>query len=321
MPKLDPARLHVIRPGLLTTIQDLGRAGYQRFGMPVSGAMDVVAHRIANRLVGNPDHYAGLEMTLQGPELLFETDAVIAVTGGDLSPLVERQIIPLWTAMSIARGSTLSFGKRKTGARAYMAIAGGLDVPEVLGSRSTHVRSHTGGLDGRALTKNDLLQGGRPSARWTPWVGPRRDPVIVPAYPTHPTLRVVLGPQADWFSKQTLNDFTKHRYRVSPQSDRMGYRLVGPPLPHIGSPDIISDAIPFGSLQVPANQQPILLMADRQTTGGYPKIGVVISADLPLAAQLLPGDTLGFSFVDRATAQAAARAQRSALDAVLPPVA
>ena len=153
------------------------------------------------------------------------------------------------------------------------------------------------------LAKDDLLRGGRPAARWTSWVGPRRDPAIVPAYTSHPTLRVVLGPQADWFSTQTRTQFTTQRYQVSPQSDRMGYRLIAPPLPHRDSPDIISDAVPFGSIQVPANQQPILLMADRQTTGGYPKIGVVISANLPLAAQLMPGDTTGFSLIDLPAAQ------------------
>lgn len=315
MPKDEPASFRVIHPGLFTTVQDLGRVGYQRFGMPVSGAMDTTALRLANRLVGNPDDAAGLEITIKGPELLFETDALIALTGADLSPSINGLSIPLWTAMKIARGSTLSFGRRRSGARTYLALSGGVDVPVVLGSRSTHVRSHTGGFAGRALAKGDRLFGGRPPAEWLR-LAERMIPLSArPSYSPNPILRIILGPQADYFSDKAFEAIASGCYTVSPQSDRMGYRLTGPPLPHAKAADIVSDATPLGALQVPANQQPILLMADHQTTGGYPKIGVVISTDLPLAAQLMPGDTLTFSIIDVAEAEAIARKESARIEA------
>lgn len=307
----------VIHPGLFTTVQDLGRFGYQRFGMPVSGAMDTAALRLANRLVGNPDHAAGLEITLTGPELLFETDALIALTGADLSPSVNGVPVPLWTASAIRRGSTLRFGKRRNGARAYLAVSGGIDVPTVLGSRSTDVRSRIGGFAGRALAKGDILLGGSPPAGWPRLAGRKVSLQARPSYAPNPALRIMLGPQADFFSEQALQTIASGRYTVSPQSDRMGYRLTGPPLPHAKAADIVSDATPFGALQVPANQQPILLMADRQTTGGYPKIGVVISTDLPLAAQLMPGDTLRFSIIGPDEARAIARRQHAEMEAAI----
>ncbi len=317
MPK--PARFRVVHPGFFTTVQDLGRVGFQRFGTPVSGAMDLTALRLANRLVGNADHSAALEITVQGPELLFESDAVIAITGGDLSPSVNGAPVPNWTTLGIQRGGTLAFGSRRSGARAYVAVAGGVDVPVVLGSRSTHIRSRTGGVEGRALMKGDVLVAARPSADRSQLVGQTVPDSVRPAYSEHPTLRLVLGPQADLFVPDAVDQLITGRYTVSPQSDRMGYRLRGPALTHAGPPDIVSDATPTGALQVPANQQPILLMADRQTTGGYPKIAVVISADLPLAAQLIPGDTIGFTLLDVHEAQAMAREHRARIDEVLPP--
>ena len=315
----ETARLHVLQPGLLTTVQDLGRFGFQRFGMPVSGAMDTTALRFANRLVRNPDHAAALEITIKGPKLQFETNAVIAITGGDLSPSVEGTPVHNWVALHVQRGNTLTFGQRRAGARAYVAIAGGLDSPMVLGSRSTHIRSRTGGIDGRVLMKGDKLIGGQPAKGSEKLVGNEVPASLRPAYNPNPTLRAVLGPQADHFVPEAVEVLVSNRFAVSPQSDRMGYRLVGPRLVHAGPPDIVSDATAFGALQVPANQQPILLMADRQTTGGYPKIAVVISADLPLAGQLMPGDTVGFRLVDLSEAQAVTRAVRQQIDKALPP--
>ena len=317
---LEPARIRVVRPGFSTTVQDLGRVGFQRFGMPVSGAMDPVALRLANRLVGNADHLAALEITVQGPELLFETDAVIAITGGDLSPSVNGASMLNWVTFAIECGNTLAFGSRRSGARAYLAVAGGVDVPVVLGSRSTHVLTRTGGIAGRALIAGDHVAAASFSADRSPLIGKTVPDSVRPAYGEHPTLRVVLGPQADWFLPEAVDQLVTAGYTVSPQSDRMGYRLTGPALTHSGPADIVSDATPPGAIQVPANQQPILLMADRQTTGGYPKIAVMISADLPLAAQLMPGDTLGFSLVEVAEARTIVRKLQARIEEALPPV-
>lgn len=315
----ERARFAVVRPGLFTTVQDLGRPGYQRFGMPVGGAMDGIALRLANRLVGNADGAAGLEITLLGPELRFERPAVVALTGGEFSASLDGTPLPGWTALRVEAGSTLAVGERRSGARAYLAVSGGIDVPPVLGSRSTHVRSRTGGFEGRALAKGDVLTGGAPSHEPRRLVGRSVATADRPVYSSAPTLRVLLGPQAGAFSPEAVEALTGSRYTVSPRSDRMGYRLAGPPLAHEGRADIVSDATPQGALQVPANRQPILLMADRQTTGGYPKIAVVISADLPLAAQLVPGDTVGFTLVVVEAARHFLREQHRLLAQALPP--
>ncbi len=315
----ERAALRVIRPGLLTTVQDLGRYGFRRYGMPIAGAMDHFALRVANRLVGNPDHAAGLEITILGPELRFEIDTLIAITGADLSPAVDGMALPLWTAVAVQAGNVLTFGRRRTGARAYLAITGGVEVPLVLGSRSTHLRSRTGGVEGRALAKGDGLIGGQPPADWRDLAGRSIPDSIRPAYNAAPTVHILFGPQRDAFTARALETLISRRYTVSPESDRMGYRLTGPALPHSGPLEMVSDATAPGAIQVLPNQQPILLMADCQTTGGYPQIAVVISADLPLAAQLLPGDTIGFSPVEAAEAQAIARARRADLDRLLPP--
>ncbi|HJU04751.1 MAG TPA: biotin-dependent carboxyltransferase family protein [Nitrospiraceae bacterium] len=318
----EPTRFRVVRPGLLTTVQDLGRFGFQRFGMPVSGAMDTVALRLANRLVGNLDHAAGLEMTLTGPELFFEVDGVVALTGADLSPQINRIPVPLWTSLDIRQGSNLSFGARRSGARGYLAVAGGLDVPAVMGSRATHLASRTGGFSGRAIAKGDRIACGPRPTHDPRHIGRQIPASARPPYVAAPTLRAVLGPQAELFSSHAVETLITQRYIVSPQANRMGYRLQGPPiflsrdLPAI---EMISDATPHGSLQVPADHQPILLMVDRPTTGGYPKIAVVITADLPLAAQLMPGDTVSFTLIDVHQAQCLAREQRAALDAAVPP--
>lgn len=316
----DRTEIQVLRPGLLTTVQDLGRPGYQRDGVPASGALDTLALRVANRLVGNQDHAAALEATLQGPDLLFERDAVIAVTGGNLSPCAERAPLPMWTAVAIRGGTRVSFGARREGARAYLAVSGGLAVPKVLGSRSTHLRSRTGGLQGRALATGDMLLSGKASAASRGRAGKPLPPALRPAYGRCPTLRVIPGPQLDHFTPDALERLGSGPYVLTPQSDRMGYRLHGPALPHTAAADIVSDATPAGALQVPAARHPILLLADRQTTGGYPKIAVVITADLPLAGQLAPEDALRFVPVEIRAAHAILRRQWGALDVALPPI-
>ncbi len=308
----------VVKGGWLTTVQDLGRYGYQQYGVAVAGVMDRFAATVANRLVGNPDQAAVLELTLKGPELQFEQNTIIAVTGADLSPTINGNSVSLWESILIPHGSRLSFGKQHTGSRAYLAIAGGIDVPLVLGSRSTHCVSETGGLGGRLLQQGDILYGGKPVKFADSLIGKRLPEQLLPCYGRSVTLRIIPGPQQDFFLKNSLATLTEATYTVTPQSDRMGYRLTGPKVAHKGSLRFISDCTTMGALQVPPDGQPILLMADRQTTGGYPKIAVVISVDLPLAAQLAPGYTISFTPCTVAQAQTALRQHRAQLDAALP---
>lgn len=312
-------QVEVIKPGWLTTVQDLGRYGSQQYGVPVAGAMDRFAAIVGNRLVGNQDGAAVLECTLKGPELLFQHDRVIAVTGANLSPTIDDTRLPLWESITVPRGSRLRFGGQRAGARSYVAIAGGIDVPPVLGSRSTHYSSATGGFQGRPLKPADILSTGQSMESGDRPVGRRLPAHLLPRYDRSATLRIIPGPQQEFFSEAALATLTGSSYTVAPQSDRMGYRLTGPKIVRIGSARFISDATAMGALQIPPDGQPILLMADRQTTGGYPKIAVVISADLPLAAQLMPGDTIRFSPCTVAEAQAILRERHALLDEVLPP--
>jgi len=295
---MTPARVTVLAPGLLTTIQDLGRVGYQHFGVPVGGALDRPACRVANRLVGNRDDAAVLEITINGPRLVFERESVIALTGADLSPVADGRPVPLWTATRIPAGTALEFGARRSGARTYLAVAGGIAVPAILGSRSTHLRTRIGGLGGRALVAGDRLVGGPPSVRTDRPVGRAFRLNARPVYHPEPHVRLILGPHLNRLGPDATATLLASRYTVSPHSDRMGFRLTGPPLNGIPMNDMISEATACGSLQVPPDGQLILLMADCQTTGGYPILGVVITVDLPLVAQLAPGDHLRFSTVD-----------------------
>ncbi|GKS58960.1 allophanate hydrolase [Nitrospira sp.] len=309
-------RMTVVKPGWLTTVQDRGREGYRRYGVSVSGAMDRIAYTLGNRLVGNADGAAALEITVSGPEIIFESQSVFAVTGGDLSPTLDGRPIVLWTGMRAPSGSRLSFGARRTGARCYLAVAGGIDVPPHLGSRSTHIATRTGGLQGRPLTKGVILHTGRCSQREA------REGLAIPVrlrprYSPSPVLRVLPGPQHELFLPDVLVSLVSAPYTLSSQSDRMGYRLVGPKLRHAAA-RWISDGTVMGALQVPADEQPILLMADCQTIGGYPKPAVVISADLHLAGQLAPGDSVHFVMTTLAEARRVLRAQWAALDEALP---
>lgn len=315
----EPAHITVVKPGWFTTVQDLGRYGYQEHGVTVSGAMDRRSFIIANRLVGNRDHDAGLELTLKGPELLFATDSLISITGADLTPAVNGIDIPLWTSVLVEAGSVLLFGPRRSGARGYLAIAGGIDVPIVLGSRSTHTPSRTGGMNGRALAQGDVLMGGAPVSDRRATVGRSAPETLRPVYSGAATLRILPGPQHGSFSDQTFHVLTTSPYRLAGRSDRMGYRLEGPKLAHTGSGQWISDGTAMGALQVPPDEQPILLMADRQTTGGYPKIAVVISADLHLAAQLLPGEMVAFRPATASEARVLMKTQWAEIDRLIPP--
>ncbi len=315
----QPTRIIVIKSGWHTTVQDLGRYGYQQYGVPVSGAMDAFSTIVANRLVGNPDDAAVLELTLKGPELQFEQDTAVAITGADLSPTVNGNNVPMWQSILIPRNSQLSFRMARTGSRAYLAVSGGIEVPLVLGSRSTHCASETGGYAGRQVKPGDVLRSGKPGAIVSRLIGSRLLDELIPRYKRSATLRIIPGPQQNFFSEKSFGALTTATYTVSAESNRMGYRLTGPKIVRKGSSQFISDGTAMGELQVPPDGKPILLMADRQTTGGYPKIAVVISADLPLAAQLAPGDTISFAPCTVAQSQTALRQHRTQLDAALPP--
>ncbi|MBI4201431.1 MAG: biotin-dependent carboxyltransferase [Chloroflexi bacterium] len=302
--------IDVLEGGLLTTVQDLGRYGYQRYGVPVSGALDQFALRVANILVGNQEGDAGLEITMSGPRLRFLAEAVFANAGGDLDPRLDDRPLPMWRAVAVPEGSVLSFGGMRDGMRAYLAFAGGIDVPLVLGSRSTYTRSRLGGLEGRALKPGDRLAspGDGPLTRAE---GRELSREQVPAYGHSHLLRVVLGPQDDAFTQEGTHTFCSSTYTVTPQSDRIGFRLQGPRIQHKKGADIVSDGIPFGAVQVAGDGMPIVLLADRGATGGYTKIATVASVDISRLAQAAPGDTVTFRSVTVAEAQEALSQQEA----------
>jgi antagonist of KipI len=315
--------LHVNRSGLHTTVQDLGRWGLQAYGVPVAGAMDAWSHRIANALVGNSPDSATLEITLIGPEIQFEDARVVAVSGAMFDLTLDGSTAAMNAAFSVSPGSLLRFGMRSSGARAYLAVSGGIDVPRVFGSRSTHVPSGMGGLDGRALKAGDRVPLGQAAAPL------RRDresslsrgtasaiQQFIPLRGGLSRLRVIPGPQRERFSQEAMQALQSAPYTIATESDRMGFRLHGPSLQHADDPDILSDATPLGALQVPASGQPVLLMADRQTTGGYPKIATVISADVGVAGQLAPGDAISFEVCEPRSAIAVLIAAERALMAI-----
>ncbi|WP_347177991.1 biotin-dependent carboxyltransferase family protein [Sporosarcina thermotolerans] len=293
--------ISVIKSGLFDTVQDLGRYGYQRFGVVAGGVMDPFSHRVANLLVGNEEDAATLEMTLVGPVLLFEEDTVIAICGGDLIPMIADDPVPKWKPVFIRNGSELQFGAAKTGSRAYLAVSGGFDAPVVLGSRSTYVKAGLGGMDGRALRKGDVLcfgavsklaelikgklESGTPihAADW------RVTPKLLPDLSGTYEIQVMRGRQYELFDEESQYRFWNETFTVSSQSDRMGYRTTGPTLRLKEPKEMVSEAVTYGSIQVPPDGSPIILAADRQTTGGYPKIGQLSSIDFSKLAQAKAG--------------------------------
>ncbi|MBI4562059.1 MAG: biotin-dependent carboxyltransferase [Candidatus Rokubacteria bacterium] len=309
--------LAVLEPGLLTTVQDLGRYGYLRYGIPPSGPMDREAFILANRLLGNPDTAAGLECTLIGPKLEVRAACLVAVTGAEMPLAVNDREAPRWSAVSLKAGDVLRLATAKAGARAYLAVSGGIDVPPVLGSRATYLRGQLGGLEGRQLRKGDLLPLGRPQASPEASDGRRVRAECIPSYSAEPEVRVVLGPQAHRFTREGIAAFLEGPYEVLPQSDRMGARLRGPRITHTEGHDIISDGIPLGGIQVVGDGQPIVLLIDRQSTGGYTKIATVCSFDIGRVAQLRPGQRLRFRSVSLGEAHAALRLERGRLDAAV----
>ena len=309
--------VRVIKPGMLTTIQDRGRWGLQSRGVPVAGPMDPVSHRLANALVGNDADAATLEITLLGPELEFEAERVVAVAGAEFEVTLDNRPVPMRAPFIVSAESRLRFGARRLGARAYLAIAGGIAIAPTLGSRSTHLISAMGGLEGRALKAGDQLPLGDASHARRSGVALAESLVPLPDHRAR--IRVLPGPQVDYFTADALEILQSGPYVIGQNSDRMGFRLTGARLTHARGADIISDATPLGVLQVPASGQPILLMADRQTSGGYPKIATVISADVSVAGQLGPGDTIEFAVCEPREAMAALIAQERALMAVESP--
>ncbi|MBS4054226.1 MAG: biotin-dependent carboxyltransferase family protein [Thermaerobacter sp.] len=293
------ASLTVLDPGFLTTVQDLGRQGYQQFGVPVGGAMDTYSLRAGNRLVGNEDHLAALEVTLQGPRLKVRGETVMAVTGAKLKVFKNGQRVPQWEALYLGEGDELSLGEVERGARAYLCVAGGLDVPLLLGSRSTFLGGGWGGFHGRVLRARDVLPLVAATRERLKTVGNfalQEDQSVLPVAVT--PIRVMLGPQSSLFPAATLETLCAGSYQISHQADRMGYRLAGEVLVSSGMADVISDGIAPGSIQVAGNGQPTIMLADRQTTGGYAKIATVIGADLSLLGQMKPQDRVQFVAVN-----------------------
>lgn len=286
--------------------------GRRAVGVPVSGAMDRFAFAAANLLVGNPESAAALECTLAGPRLVALSNSLIALTGADFGATVNGEEVPGWTSLFLAEGDTLAFAGRRGGARVYVAVAGGLAADRWLGSAATYLVVGRGGVHGRPLQAQDELRLAAPPPR--PIVAHRTlDEAARPAYSAEPEVRAMPGPHVRRLGASGRRAFFRERWAVSGDSDRMGYRLEGPELAMEG-PELLSFGLTMGSVQVPASGQPILLMADHQTAGGYPVVAGVARADLPLVAQLLPGDHLAFREVSVEAAQAEWRRLRSALD-------
>ncbi|WP_419961980.1 biotin-dependent carboxyltransferase family protein [Psychrobacillus sp. BM2] len=297
--------IKVLHHGLMTTIQDLGRYGSQKFGVIVGGAMDSYSLRLGNLLVGNIENEAALEITLYGTTLQFEEETLIAITGGDFLPTINGIPAPLWTPMVVKKDSILKFHTAINGSRAYVAIAGGIDIPEVMGSKSTYLRASIGGYKGRALQKGDVLPLAHSyDLEYETSETNKKNKISwsinyneLINFSKHQVIRVIQGTEFDRFDKESQHNLWTEVFTISVQSDRMGYRLEGISLSLSKNFELLSEGVTFGTIQIPPNGQPIILMADRQTTGGYPKIGQVISADLPTLAQLQPTATIQFKEV------------------------
>jgi antagonist of KipI len=321
------ATVDVLKPGALSTFQDLGRTGYQQLGVPANGVMDECAHRLANWLAGNPASEATLEITLKGPELRFRAPAIAALAGADLSPTLDGLPLSTGEAIAIPAGGVLAFGRAAQGVRAYLAVRGGFALPPVMGSASTFVRGGYGGLHGHALQAGDIIAlrqaADTRSPLFTRLFAPRRKAPALPAGVARSAdapLRVLAGREHAAFGADAQQLFASQGWRISPQSDRMGYRLqagdksvalrLAQPL------ELLSEAVCFGTVQVPPDGQPIVLMADRQTTGGYPKIAQVASVDLPRLAQRAPGETVRFEWITLEAAQHLALLRARVFDAM-----
>ena len=272
----------------LATIQDSGRKGWRRFGVPGSGSMDIFAFQAANVLAGNPVEYAGIEIGLGDAIFQPTQDCVIAVTGAGYQLSISVWEFPLWSSFFVRAGWNIRLNKINDGMWAYLAVTGGVQTQPMLDSRSTYLRGGFGGLEGRQLEIGDVIPTGVSSHLAYELAARTLPEEARPNYDIHPTLEVILGPQTSYFTEESIETFLSSEYSIRLTSDRMGYRLEGPPLSHRGKTELISEGMTFGAIQIPANGQPIVMMADCPTTGGYPKIGTIVSADLPLLAQCVP---------------------------------
>jgi len=288
----------VINSGIFGTIQDLGRFGFQQYGMPVSGVMDSYALRIGNRLLANKKNEAGIEIRTPGLFLEVLAKTAITITGANFNPKINNSLAPMWEALEVKKGDIISFNQIKNGCRSYLSVAGGIDVPIVLESKSTYVRGKIGGLKGRPLKKSDTINVGKPNQEIQNIIGRKVPAINIPNYHEKNEIRVILGPQDDHFTKDGLHAFLNSFYEITANSDRMGYRLKGPKIESKNSSDIITDGIPLGSIQVPRNGMPIVMLADRQTTGGYAKIATVVSVDIDKFAQMKPGNKVKFTQIN-----------------------
>ena len=315
--------IEVIKPGLATTIQDSGRPGYYHLGIPLSGAMDQESYLEANWLVGNPDGAAVMECTLMAPELRFQRDAILAVTGAQATPKVNGTEVPRYSSFAVKAGDRLSFDYFKLGARLYIAVAGGIDVPVVLGSRSTYGLGAFGGLQGRKLVAGDILPVGKPN--FSPQIGKHLAETLRLPLRTDVELRVLPGLYFHRLKSESAKSFFTDSWRVAPEADRIGYRYKGgtplkfhertPPFGAGSDPSNIVDAgYPYGSIQVPSGREPIILHRDAVSGGGYAMVGTVISADMDLIAQMQPNYTAHFIEVDMAQALAARSERRRRLE-------
>jgi len=302
----------VIQPGAYTTVQDRGRFGYQQSGVPICGVVDSFAYRVANALVGNIQGEAVLEATILGPTLKVLNPGVIAVTGGNLSPLLNDSPLPMWESVAIHPGDTLHFKGVKSGCRAYIAVAGGIDVPVIMGSRSTYVAGKIGGIDGRPLAAGDGLKRGEGKGK----AGIQVPSGLVPDYTDDIEIRVILGPQDDYFSDGIERFFTSI-FKVSAKADRMGYRLEGAPITHKEgvAKSIISEPSVPGGIQVPPDGQPIILLVE-QTVGGYTKIATVISPDIGKVGQAKPGNRIHFQPVELEEAHRILRMEEEKIESI-----
>jgi antagonist of KipI len=303
--------LRVIEPGLFTTVQDLGRPQAIAAGVPPGGAMDRFAHRAANLLVGNAEGDATLECTLTGPQLLVEHSCLVAITGADLDPRVNGQAGPMWTGFFLGQGDRLTFGPRRSGGRGYIAVAGGIEADRWLGSASTYLLAARGGLHGRTLKAGDQVSTARKATRPTV-SGHHLIERMRPQYADH-TLFAIAGPHVKRLDPEGRGWLFGAAFTVSREADRMGYRLDGRRLATSGD-ELLSFGLTAGAVQVPHGGQPILLMADHQTAGGYPVVATVVSASMPVAAQLVPGDELHFKEVTLERARQMRLALAGALD-------
>jgi len=304
------ATIQVQAPGLLTTVQDLGREGFGPMGVSPSGAADAISLRIGNRLLSNAEGAAGLEMTLLGGTFVFPDGGILALTGSDFGATFDGKPIELWTSFEVRAGQALRLGPTRSGARCYLCVRGGIEVTPFLGSASTHILSGLGGHKGRALRKGDVLKIGETNGAY------RRRTVAADALErisSRKVLRVTPGPQSDWFPEPARQIFYASTYRVAEESNRMGFRSEGAPIPAPPGGEMISEGVALGAVQVPEGGQPIILFVEQQTTGGYPKIANVISADFHSLGQLRPRDEIRFERVGWETARSLLREQEELL--------